>query len=71
MSWECAHFVESTGPFADVTVDGDAKQQSPTDKQQGMYRIAKRPMYDSSDDDDDEDSGRNSYGTFSSASLSE
>ena len=37
-----------------VTADDDEKATTPTDQQQGPYRIAKRPVYDLSDNEDDE-----------------
>ena len=41
-----------------VAVNEDDKGQSPTDEQQGMYRIARRPMDDSDDEDDDDESNK-------------
>ena len=37
-----------------ITADDDEKGPTPTDQQQGPYRIAKRPFYDLSDNEDDE-----------------
>ena len=56
--WQCAHCDQWTDPIPTVTVNEDEKGQSPTDEQQGMYRIARRPMDDSDDEDDDDESNK-------------
>ena len=67
--WKCSHFDQWTVPIPTVTVNEDETGQSPTDERQGMYRISKRPMYDSNDEDVDDDSKRTSNGISCRVSI--